>query len=186
MLTPLRRRVALAGLLLLTPLVGACGFNYQTDQVYQPATGTDNRDGQVYILNAMVVTVNGGKGTFAGTLVNESQTRADKLVDVTGPNIQGSQAQVSIPPNGAVNLAKTGQVSVSGPQIKPGGFVQMTFEFASGQSTQLAVPVVPRTGYYANVALPGSKSASPSSSPSPSPSPSSSPTASPTASSSKG
>lgn len=160
MLTPLRRRVASAALLLLVPLVGACGFNYQTDQVYQPATGTDNRTGEVYILNAMVVTVNGGKGTFAGTLVNENQTKADKLVSVTGPNLQGSQAQVTVPPNGSVNLAQSGKVWVSGPQIKPGGFVTMNFEFASGQSTQMDVPVIPRTGYYGDVALPGSSKTS--------------------------
>jgi hypothetical protein len=169
--------------------VGACGFNYQTDQVYQPATGSDNRTGEVYILNAMVVTVNGGKGTFAGTLVNENLTRADKLVSVTGPNLQGSQSQVTIPPNGSVNLAQTGKVWVSGPQVKPGGFVRMNFQFANGQSTQMDVPVVSRTGYYADVALPSSskttgarakRSHKPQSTSSPSPTPS------PTAPSSNG
>ncbi|HET8560075.1 MAG TPA: hypothetical protein VFL69_06115 [Marmoricola sp.] len=179
MLTPLRRRVASAALLLLVPLVGACGFGYQTDQVYQPATGTDNRTGQVYILNAMVVTVDGGKGTFAGTLVNESPTRPDKMIAVTGPNLQGSQSQVPLPPNSSVNLAQSGQVWVSGPQVKPGGFVTMTFTFADGQSTQMAVPVISRTGYYSDVALPGSRSAK-------SPSPSSSPTQSSSQSSSQG
>ncbi len=189
---PLRRRFALAALLLVTPLVGACGFNYQTDEVYQPATGTDNRTGQVYILNAMVVTVGGKQGTFAGTLVNENQTRADKLVGITGPSIQGSTTPVPLPPNQAVNLADSGQITISGPDIKAGYMVPMTFEFANGQSTQMDVPVVSRTGAYANVPLPGSggpsmtplSSASASSSASPSSSSSPSPSASPSASAS--
>ena len=181
----LRRRVASAAVLLLAPVVAACGFNYQTDQVYQPATGTDDRSGQVYILNAMVVTVSGKQGTFAGTLVNESQTHATRLVSVTGPNLQGSTTPVRLPANQAVNLADTGQISVSGPTIKAGNFVTMNFEFANGQSTRMDVPVVSRTGPYANVPLPGSASSpSPSASPSASSSPSSSSSSSPSASSS--
>lgn len=178
MKSPLRRRVTSGALLLLlVPLLAACGFGYQTDQVYQPATGTNDRSGQVYILNAMVVTVNGGKGTFAGTLVNEGETQ-DKLISVTGPGIQSSsQSQVTIPPGGIVNLSKSGQVWVSGPDIKPGSFVHLSLQFANGQSTEMDVPVITRTGYYGNVALPGSGS-SPRSSQSPSPSPSQSPSAS--------
>jgi len=156
----LRRRVASAAVLLLTPIVGACGFNYQTDQVYQPATGTDDRTGQVYILNAMVVTVSGNKGTFAGTLVNENQTQATRLVSITGPNLQGSTTPVKLPANQAVNLADTGQISVSGPGIEAGKFVTMNFEFANGQSTRMGVPVIPRTGPYGQVPLPGSASSS--------------------------
>lgn len=178
MKSPLRRRLGSAALLLLVPLIAACGFNYQTDKPYQSAAGTENRSGQVYILNAMVVTVSGGKGTFAGTLVNENQTRADKLVSITGPTISGSTTQVSLPPNSAVDLAKTGQITISGPDIKPGNFVPMTFEFANGQSTQMQVPVFSRTGFLANVALPSSSpTGSPSSSPTGSPSATSSPTA---------
>jgi len=156
----LRRRVACAAALLLLPLLGACGFGFQTDKVYQPATGTDDRTGQVYILNALVVTLNGGKGTFAGTLVNENQTRPTKLVSITGANIQGSTTAVTLPPNKAVNLADSGQVTIGGPMVKAGNFVQMSFEFANGQSTKMDVPVVSRTGDYANVPLPGSSSSS--------------------------
>lgn len=181
MKSPRRHRVASVAALLLVPMLAACGFNYQTDKVYQPATGTDNRTGQVYILNAMVVTVDGKQGTFAGTLVNESQTRATKLVSVTGPSIQGSTTQVKLPPNSSTNLADTGQISVSGPAIKAGYFVSMNFEFSNGQSTQMDVPVIARTGPYGEVSLPQSSS-SPSSSPSATSSPSSS--ASPSATSS--
>ena len=164
MKTPRRRRVASVAALLLLPMLAACGFNYQTDKVYQSAAGTENRTGQVYILNAMVVTVSGNQGTFAGTLVNESLTKATKLVSITGPNVNGSTTQVSLPPNASVNLADSGQISVSGPDIRPGYFVSMTFEFANGQSTQMEVPVIARTGPYGNVSLPASPS--PSSSPS--------------------
>ena len=50
MKSPIQRRAAIAALL-LAPALTACGFNEQTDQVYQPAVGVNDRSDNVYVLN---------------------------------------------------------------------------------------------------------------------------------------
>ena len=51
MKSPIQRRVAIAALL-LAPALTACGFSEQTDQVYQPAVGVNDRSDTVYVLSA--------------------------------------------------------------------------------------------------------------------------------------
>ncbi|MGO4255578.1 hypothetical protein [Marmoricola sp. RAF53] len=157
MKSPSRRRAALAALL-LAPTLAACGFNVQTDQVYQPAEGVNNRAGQVDILNATVVSGTDGSGTFAGTLVNNSQKDADQLTEVSGEGLDVTLPEpIDIPAGGLVNLADEGTVSVEGESVVPGGYVMMTFVFANGQSTTVQVPVVVHGGDYADVPLPQGK-----------------------------
>jgi hypothetical protein len=150
---PTQRRVAIAALL-LAPALTACGFNQQTDQVYQPAVGINDRSGQIDILNALVVSGEDGSGTFAGTLVNKSTTEDDTLESVTGPGITASRRTVPIPARGNALLADTGRVTVTGSGVVPGKFVELTLAFASGQSTTVKVPVVAAEGDYADVPLP--------------------------------
>jgi len=176
--SPTQRRVAIAALL-LAPTLAACGFNEQTDQVYQPAVGVNDRSGNVDILNALVVSDTDGSGTFAGTLVNKDQTHADRLQSVSGPGITAPDRGVDIPAAGSALLAKSGSLTIEGDSVKPGRFVELTFVFESGQSTTLKVPVVEATGDYTGVPLPSpSPTSTPSSKPSKSPS---SPTSSPSA-----
>jgi hypothetical protein len=151
--SPTQRRVAIAALL-LAPALTACGFSQQTDQVYQPAVGVNDRSGQIDILNALIVTGEDGSGTFAGTLVNKSTTDADTLGSVTGPDITASRRTVEIPAGGNALLADTGKVTLTGTGIVPGKFVELTFAFGSGQSTTVTVPVVAAEGDYADVPLP--------------------------------
>ncbi|MGZ4638323.1 MAG: hypothetical protein ACXV2J_04605 [Actinomycetes bacterium] len=177
MKSPIQRRVAVAALL-LAPLLTACGFSEQTDQVYQPAVGTNDRSGTVDILDAVIVTDTNGSGTFAGTLVNKDTSQDDRLDSVSGPGITSSRATVAVPAGGTALLADTGAVTLQGTDIVPGNLVELTFSFGSGQTTTFKVPVVAATADYADVPLP-----TPSSSPSKraSKSPSSSPSSSPTA-----
>ena len=157
---PNRRRVAIAALL-LAPALTACGFNEQTDQVYQAAVGVNDRSGDVDILNGLVVSGQDGSGTFAGTLVNTTN-EDDTLESVSGSGITAARRTVDVPAEGSVPLAEKGQVSVQGSGIKPGSFVELTFSFSSGQTTTMKVPVVAATGDYADVTQPASPSASPS------------------------
>lgn len=179
MKSPLRRRTAIAALL-LAPALTACGFSAQTDQVYQPALGVNDRSGTVDVLNALIVSGEDGSGTFAGTLVNEDTTQDNTLDSVSGPGITASPSTVDVPAGGNARLAESGAVTLQGSDIKPGSFVELTLSFTSGQTTTMKVPVVEATGDYSKVPLPGS---SPTTSPSKSPksSPSSSPSASPSA-----
>lgn len=147
-MSTLHRRVAVAALLLLVPTVAACGFNDQTDQVYQPGVGIDYRNGQVYVLDALVVDGGNGNGTFGGTLVNHSSGRSAQLISISdsiGP------VDIKIAPASAVDLASSGAVRLKSNAIKPGHFVTLRLEFSSGQVTTTRVPVVEHSGDYAAV-----------------------------------
>ncbi len=104
MKSPIPRRVAIAALL-LAPALTACGFNEQTDQVYQPAVGVNDRSASVYVLNAVVVSGVDGSGTFAGTLVNTDTTADDTLDSVSGSGITDSPGTVDVPAGGNARLA---------------------------------------------------------------------------------
>ena len=188
MSTSLRRRLAVASLVLLVPTLGACGFEEQTDQVYQPGVGANDRSGTVDVLGAVVVSSSDGGGTFVASLVNRDLSTSDTLTEVTGSGVQATvSAPIKIGPETLVNLADTGAIGVRGSTIAPGGYVRLQLSFESGQKTRINVPVVRAAEEFATITpapptgLP-TPSSSPSSSPSGSPSPSSSgsPSASPT------
>ena len=71
----LRRSLAAGtvGLVAIAVLT-ACGFNYPTDRISNLTVGTDYRDGNVAVLNAVVVSTAGNGGTFVATLVNNTDT----------------------------------------------------------------------------------------------------------------
>ena len=167
MLTPTRRRLAAVAMALLVPTLGACGFGYQTDQVYQPGVGVNNRDGSVDVLGAVVVSSTDGEGTFVASLVNKSDTD-DSLESMTGEDLQVQlSAPVEVKADTLVNLADTGAVSVTGDSVEPGKFVRLTLQFEGGQTTEVNAPVVPDEDEFSEV-----EPASPESESSPSPSPS--------------
>jgi len=146
-------------LLLLLPLVAACGFNAQTDQDYQAAVGPNDRSGQIDVLNALIVSDQEGQGTFAGTLVNKSTSKDGRLVSVSGATLA---APIKIRPESAVNLAESGAVHIEEDSIKPGVMVPVTLRFESGQTTEMTVPVVGPAAPYDTVPLSPSASATPS------------------------
>jgi hypothetical protein len=154
--SPTQRRTAIVALL-LAPALTACGFNAQTDQVYQPAVGINDRDDNVYVLNALIVSGEDGSGTFAATLVN-TETSGDRLETVSGPGITASRRTVEVPAGGNARLGETGDVTLQGSDIEPGKFVELDLAFQSGQTTTVRVPVVAATGDYAAVPLPDSDS----------------------------
>jgi hypothetical protein len=172
--TTVRRGLAAASLVILVPALGACGgFDYQTDQVYQPGVGVNDQSSQVGVLGAVVVSGIDGQGTLVASLANGSSDQTDSLTTVTPTDSNAGltarvAAPVEIKPQGLVNLADTGAISVSGESVRPGGYVRLTLQFDSGQKTSINVPVVPQTGEYGDIepASP-SESASPSASPSP-------------------
>jgi hypothetical protein len=150
--SPIQRRLAIAALL-LAPVLTACGFNEQTDQVYQAAVGVNDRSGAVDILNALVVSGQDGSGTFAGTLVNTA-SEDDRLDSLTGTDVVAIRRTVDVPAGGTALLADSGILTLTGDVIKPGSYVELTFAFNNGQSTTMKVPVVAATGDYADVPLP--------------------------------
>lgn len=148
MKSPIKRRVAIAAALLLAPAVAACGFGAQTDKIYQPANGVNDRSGVVAILNAQIVSAADGSGAFIATLDNTDPTTDDKLVSVTGAGVTAKSAGVTIPADGVANLAepaKSGdpvQVRIDGDKVQAGKWVRLTFVFRSGQSSEVLIPIV--------------------------------------------
>jgi hypothetical protein len=144
-----RRHIAVAAALVAAPVMSSCGVNFdaQTDQVYNPAVGVNDRGGSVDVLNALVVTGTAGSGTVVATLVNNDQQHADTLRGVAGAG-QDTSVRVqmggptSIPADGLLNLATQGGVTVRGQQVLPGRFVEITFSFDRGKAVTIDLPVV--------------------------------------------
>jgi hypothetical protein len=190
-MSPVRRRLAALALVLALPTLGACGFGYQTDQVYQPGVGVNSRSGDVDILGAVVVSGSDGAGTFVTTFVNKDSDKPATLTSITGED--GLQLQivkpVKVEADGVLNLASLGAIGVSGDGVKAGAYARLTLEFDTGQKTEVNVPVVDKDEEFSGIspALPASSpSASPSGSSSAGSSPSESPSESPSASPSAG
>ena len=68
-------------MLLAVPALSSCGANFgaQTDQYYNPADGTSNRDGAVEVINAMIISDQPGSGRLIAALVNTGDTVADQF-----------------------------------------------------------------------------------------------------------
>ena len=75
-----RRSIAVAAAVVAAPVMSSCGVNFdaQTDQVYNPAVGVNDRSGSVDVLNALIVSKAPGSGTVVATLVNNDEERADE------------------------------------------------------------------------------------------------------------
>jgi hypothetical protein len=184
-----RRNTALAlgALLLATPALTSCGFNYATDRVYTPAAGANNRDASVDVLGAVIVSAQDNSGTFIASLANndqENQTTFESLSGAEGNTLQpGSFSPVKIPAGGLANLATEGGVPVSG-EFVAGDFVPVTLEFGTGERVTIKVPVVVDAGDFDGLDTSGgapssTESESPTESPSESPSSTESPSESP-------
>ena len=144
-----RRSIAVAVAVLAAPVLSSCGVNFdaQTDQVYNPAVGVNDRAGTVDVLNALVVSGSPGSGTVVATLVNNDQQKADSIRGIAGAGQDSSVAvQVggsrTIPAGGMLNLAEKGKVTVRGKQVLPGKFVEITFSFDRGEAVTVDAPVM--------------------------------------------
>ena len=157
-----RRSIAAAAVLLAAPALSSCGvsFGAQTDQVYNPSVGVDDRSGQVDVLNALIVSGTDGSGTVVATLVNNDQQTDDTLKGVSGAGKDAGMTvkpggDTTIPAGGLLNLATKGAVTIRGQRVVPGNFVTITFSFDRAQSVTVDVPVVSHSNPdYAGVKVP--------------------------------
>ena len=153
----LRRSLAAAAVVLTAPALASCGFNYPTDQVYTPSVGVNDRDGDVDVLHALVVSGAEGSGTVVAALVNNQQ-EDDALTEIagSGPDASvtvSSAGSVEVPGTELVQLAEE-EIGVEGESIAPGQFVELTFSFQNAESVTVEVPVVARRGDYAEIPVP--------------------------------
>jgi hypothetical protein len=134
-----------AGALLASPLLGGCGFNYQTDRINTISAGVNDRSGQIDVLGAVVIAGQDDLGLFAATLVNNDlegdATTLDKLEPTEQVSPSAGEQPVEIPAGGRVSLFQTGGIAVSG-DFTAGDFVDVTLSFSTGQVTTVEVAVV--------------------------------------------
>ncbi len=154
----LRRSIAVAALV-VAPVLTSCGFGQPTDTVYNPGVGVNDRDGQVDVLNALIVSGAAGSGSVVATLSNNSSGEADRLTDISGAG-DNAGAQVSldspidIPGGGSVSISDEAEVPVEGDGIDAGAFAEVTFTFENAEPVTIEVPVVARRGPYADIPVP--------------------------------
>ena len=147
----LRRTLALLlGVLLPLALTG-CVKDFATDRVNTISAGVDNRDADVDVLHAVIVSSEAGSGTFVASFANndfENELSVDALEGVDQAQITAEEfTAITIAPGALVNLANEGGIPVTG-DFEAGNFVPVSVQFSNGQSVQLNVPVVTNCGDY--------------------------------------
>jgi hypothetical protein len=173
----LRRTLALGTIGLLgSVILGACGFSYATDRINNLTAGANYRDGTVDVLNAAIVSGKPNAGTFIAGFANNDESQTISLTGMSGDGTAVGQVNTQpfpINPNGYVNLAAEGGITVNG-TFTAGQVVTLTLSFDDGESATLDVPVVTDSGQWAGLDhAQQSQSVSPSTSPAASASPSS-------------
>lgn len=148
-------------MLLLAATTASCGFDYATDRVYTPADGVNNRDGEVDVLNAVVVWNGEGKGRFLASLVNNSLEAPDQLTALTGDVEAEKVPTAEIPLGGILNLASTPTpIDVTG-EFAEGDMVTVTLDFENADSATLEIPVVAARDQYAEFGTPAEEPSEP-------------------------
>ena len=143
---------AVAVLALAVPL-SSCGFDYATDRDYTPAGGANNREGDVDVLSAVVVSAAEGSGTFIASLSNNDPDEPETFTGVAGEEEGSITAEefepVEIAPGGLVNLAEPpAEIVVTG-DFTAGDVVPLSLDFGNGERVSLNVPVVSNdSGYW--------------------------------------
>ena len=178
-------RLMAGALVLALPLLGSCGFNKATDEVYTPGAGVDDRSHDVDVLSAVIVSAQANSGTFIASLSNNRDDKAFVLTGVAGSGewsdvtVDPSDLSINIPARGFVNLVNEDPIIVRG-EFEAGQVAELTLSFDSGDSITMAVPIVFACHYYEGLDSSASQpSASPSASSSESPSSSASSSAAP-------
>lgn len=159
-MSSVRRRLtatsfAAAALLVL----GACGFNAQTNHQYQAAVGAHAR-GEMDVLNTLLVANDDGSATVSASLVNHTESEQSlssvsvTAMDGTELAVRGLKLLLPLPQN---RLAGLGLSSDAGgfrvtEGAKPGYFVKVTFSFTASAPVTVEAPVVERTAEYEKVA----------------------------------
>ena len=147
-----RLLVSAATIVALAAPLSSCGFDYATDRDYTPGSGANNRDGDVDVLSAVVVSAAEGSGTFIASLSNNGSDEEETLTAVTGQDSTVTAAEfepVAIPAGGLVNLAEPAADIVLTGDFAAGDVVPLTVDFGNGERVSLNVPVVSdETGYW--------------------------------------
>jgi hypothetical protein len=139
-----RLLTATGALVLAASALTSCGFDYATDRVYTPGAGTNDRDAQVDVLSAVVVSHEDGSGTLIATFSNNDATDPASVDAIDSDDVTINDfATIDLTPGGYVNLADAETpITVTG-DFAQGDFMELTFTFGDGGSETVDVPSVP-------------------------------------------
>ena len=147
-----RLLVTAAAVVALAAPLSSCGFDYATDRDYTPGSGANNREGEVDVLSAVVVSAAEGSGTFVASFSNNDPDEEQTFTAVAGEDATVTAAEfepITIAPGGLVNLAEPAAGIVVTGEFGAGDVVPLTVDFGNGERVSLNVPVVSNeTGYW--------------------------------------
>ncbi len=139
---PRRSTAIVAGALLLSGGLSSCGFGLATDRVNTISSGVNDREGEVDVLAAAVISAAPDSGVFVATFSN-----ANRQVPIALTGIGGEATPIEpldplvVEPQTAQSLYQLGGIPVSG-DIGLGDFVEFELTFDSGQTTTIEVAVM--------------------------------------------
>lgn len=135
-----------AGAAVLAFALSSCGFDYATERDYTVAGGVNDREGDVDVLSAVVVSAQEGSGTFIASLSNNDTDTEQTFTAVSGGDgatITSSDFQpITIAPGGLVNLADPAADIVLTGDFTAGDFIPLAVDFGNGDRVMMKVPVV--------------------------------------------
>ena len=146
--SPLVRRLApvAAVLVLSTPALASCGFDYATNRVNLISHDVNDRGGELDAIGVVLVSAQPGSGTLVTTFVNQDPTEVAVVESVTGtgePVVDATGFEpIEVKPLDRYTAAEDGGIPVQGDFV-PGEFVPIQFTYGDGSTADLDVPVVP-------------------------------------------
>ena len=160
----------------MTALTGcSSGFDATSTQDYAPSDGIVAGDGDIRVLNALVVAAeDADDGAVSMTVVNRGETsdRITAILSDAGDVTLGGDTR--LPPGGAISFGtEEATATVSGLSKEPGQAVELTVRFAKAEPLSFRTVMVLGTDDYASLTPP----ASPTPTPSPTETPSETPSA---------
>lgn len=148
--------------------LNACGANFeaQTQQIYQPADGVNNKDSDVYVMGALVVvgadeTIGKGSGTVVARLINSADA-PDTVSSVVATDGEGNEVTVGGPeslelqPGESLQLADDASIQLTGDTLDAGKLITLDFTFENAEPVSVQAPVFTNEGVYSDVSIPAS------------------------------
>jgi hypothetical protein len=142
--------MALAGLLVVGALSGCgTGMDAQTNAIYDPGDGVNERGGDVDVLNALLVANPDGTGTVSAALLNNAQ-EVDEVTEIAVSadgeelRVDGSGLPVELPPSPRSPLNIEDEAALYVEDIEAGYFVTLSMQFQNAAPVEIEVPVVER------------------------------------------
>ncbi len=149
--------------------LNACGANFeaQTQQIYQPADGVNNKDSDVYVMGALVVvgadeSIGKGSGTVVARLINSADA-PDTVSSVVATDGEGNEITVGglavsleLQPGESLQLADDASIQLTGDTLEAGKLITLNFTFENAEPVSVQAPVFTNEGVYSDVSIPAS------------------------------